>query len=267
MFPLPRTTLPVSASDLADAIESALREVIEHPSPFVTVTAPEFPAISALSVDLSGARIAEIPPRPPSLSGIEESAYVVEKWHVGGSNIDLLGASTDLALDAEDLELSAARDTAGNIVLVLKSASSGQLRLGMAKTGLEALLQTIGRKEAAKHGVNLESVNIDWTSRGARSVDAFVTVRARKFFMSAAVKISGSLDVDEYLTVRLSALRCSGDGALAGIACNALTPQLEKLNGREFSLRALPIGELAIRDLEIAATDRLEIRAKFGAAA
>lgn len=266
MFPLQRPDLPTSADELASAIMRSLRSFTEQPRDFVTIQGTDYPAITDLRVNLSGARIASIPPRPPAADATGKRAFAVQNLYVGGDDIDVLGAPTDLTLEATGVELHEARDGSGNVVLLLNSAQSGELRFAMAKAALEKLIQTFGKREAAKHGVTLESVNIKWTSRGTRGVDANVTVQARKFFLSATVNVSGSLDIGDDLSGKLSALRCNGDGALAGIACSALTPQLQKFNGREFSLRALPIGELAVRDLQITASDRLEIRATFGSA-
>jgi len=267
MFPLHRPDLPTSTGTLAESIEGSLRSFVEKPGTIVTVSGGPLPAIDELAIDLSGARIAAAPARPRPVVEGSSRAFRAASVRVNGEDIDVFGASTNLSMDATDVEIHERRDTSGNVLLTLNSARRGDLRFDISKAGLEGLIKTFAQREATKHGVTLDAVGIDWASRPPRGVDATVSVRARKFFMSAAVKLSGSLVIDDNLSAQLSALKCRGDGALAGIACGMLTPHLERLNGQSFSLRALPIGELAVRDLQIAASDKLEVRATFGSPA
>jgi hypothetical protein len=46
-----------------------------------------------------------------------------------------------------------------------------------------------------------------------------------------------------------------------------LLPHLARFNGRDFSLMALPLGEVKLRDLRIAAGHELRVTAEFGHAA
>src|SRR3712207_4396091 len=96
--------------------------------------------------------------------------------------------------------------------------------------------------EAGKHGVTVDQVRLSLQLRGERSVDAEVQLRARKLFFSTTVRIGAKLDLDEQLNARLSGLTCNGEGAIGALACGGLQPHLQKLNGRSFSLMALPLG-------------------------
>jgi hypothetical protein len=51
---------------------------------------------------------------------------------------------------------------------------------------------------------------------------------------------------------------------MGGIACGILKPHLEKINGRKFSLMSLPLGEVRLRDVRIAAGHKLSVSAEFG---
>ena len=93
-----------------------------------------------------------------------------------------------------------------------------------------------------------------------------VQVHARKLFLSATVRISGSMAIDEQLNARLSGLECAGEGTLGTLACGFIAPHLQRFNGRELSLMALPLGEVKLRDVQIAADRELRITAKFGRA-
>ena len=85
-------------------------------------------------------------------------------------------------------------------------------------------------------------------------------------FLSTSLRITGQVDLDEELNARISGLDCTGEGAMGGIACGVLKPHLEKIDGRQFSLMSLPLGEVRLRDVQIAAGDKLSITAEFGSA-
>jgi hypothetical protein len=91
-------------------------------------------------------------------------------------------------------------------------------------------------------------------------------LRAKKLFLSTSLRITGQLDLDEELNARISGLDCTGDGAIASVACGVLKPHLQKLERREFPLMSLPMGEVRLRDVRIAVGDKLSITADFGAA-
>jgi hypothetical protein len=101
-------------------------------------------------------------------------------------------------------------------------------------------------------------------SKTSRSLAAEVRLEARKLFLTASVRITGQLDLDEDLNVRISALDCTGDGAIAALACGVLKPHLQKLDGREFPLMSLPLGEIRLRDVQVILGDKLSVTAEFG---
>ena len=78
--------------------------------------------------------------------------------------------------------------------------------------------------------------------------------------MSAALRITGAVDLDDELNARISELDCTGDGAIASVACGILKPQLQQLNGRVFPLMSLPLGEVRLRDVRIMAGEKLSVR-------
>jgi hypothetical protein len=93
-----------------------------------------------------------------------------------------------------------------------------------------------------------------------------VRLRARKLFLSASIRITGQLDLDGELNAKISGLKCEGDGAIAAVACGVLDPHLRKLDGREFPLMSLPLGEIRLRDVRLAVGDKLSVTAEFGSA-
>jgi hypothetical protein len=103
-------------------------------------------------------------------------------------------------------------------------------------------------------------------SKSSHSLAAEVRLRARKLFLTASIRISGQLDFDEEFNATISGLDCTGDGAIATLACGVLKPHLQKLDGCEFPLMALPLGELRLRDAQLAIGDKLSVTAEFGSA-
>lgn len=263
VFPLRRTTLPDSADELGGAIEAALREVVDKPGQLVRATGASSRELAALVVDLNGAAITRMPPPFTKAAGEGESLRV-ERLSVEAANVSVFGAHADFTLNGDGVELAAARDASGDIVLLPRSAANGIIEFSIGKAALVELLQRFGREEAARHGVTLDSIDVNWRSRGPRAIDLEVRLRGRKFFMSAALQLSGSVDIDEQFAAKLSNLRCTGDGAVANIVCGVLTPQLRKIEEQRFTLSMLPIGELQLRDVQLEATDQLRVSAKFG---
>jgi hypothetical protein len=108
-------------------------------------------------------------------------------------------------------------------------------------------------------------VQLSVRPRGARSIDAEVQLRAKKLFFSTTIRIAAKLDLDEELNAKVSGLSCNGEGAIGSLACGVLEPHLQKIDGRSFPLMALPLGEVRLRDVRIAAKDRVTVTAEFGA--
>ena len=125
------------------------------------------------------------------------------------------------------------------------------------------MIAELAKGEAAKQGVAVESVALNVKQHGARSIAAEVRLRARKLFLSATLQIDGELDIDERFNATISGLKCTGSGALGTLACGVLGPHLERLNQRSFSLLALPLGEIQIREIQLTAGETIAVNATF----
>ena len=121
--------------------------------------------------------------------------------------------------------------TARARILLLQDAAEGGVEVALALPGLEALALAGAKAAAARHGVTVERVQIALQGRGERALDVVVQVEAKKLFLSAVVRISGSITIDEQLVARLKV--GTGDGTLGSLACGR-HPHLAQLNGREF---------------------------------
>lgn len=265
MFPLHTKTFPPDAVTLRDALEDSLRDVVRAPPGIVSIEENKYPDLQAIRVLLDGAQVSGQPPPPPAPAvGQIEPALRVERFEISGQPVFVEGAAINFACTAREVQIGQGRDNGGNLLLLLQRAANGSVEISLSIADLERLLETGAKREAAKHGVTVEQLKVQLRSRNERALDAEVQVRARKLFLSATVRVTGSIEIDDRLNARLSGLNCSGEGALGSLACNFLAPQLERFNNRAFSLMALPLGEVQLREITISATDKLAITSQFG---
>jgi hypothetical protein len=266
MFPLQTDFLPADADSLRDAIENSLRQVVCSPKgETVAVDDRNYPELNAIRITLDGAELADRPPRRPVFpEGAAEPAFSVLDFEISGRPLLLRGASIDLSCRARALEIGQARDEEGKIILLLRNAAEGKLEVGVALADLEALVLAGAKAAGAAHGVSVEDVRIELRAQTERALELMVQVRAKKLFLSATVRITGRAEIDEQLDARLVGLECTGDGTLGTLACGFIVPHLQRFDGRAFSLLALPLGEMKLRDIRIAAGDDLRVTAEFG---
>ncbi len=266
MFPLNTDTFPTTADALKRLLNESLHQLFDLAQDPADLRANLYPHLNSLSISLDGAQMRQPPPAIPSLRSEPVPALTVGSFRVAGSPMKVGPAAVDFALDARDLKLHQAADGQGHVVLLLHNAADGRVEISATVADLEALIAEVAKSEAGKHGVNIDSVQLSLRSQSPRSLAAEIRLRAKKLFMTAALRITGQLDLDEKLTAKVSALDCIGDGAIASVACGVLKPHLQKIDGREFPLMSLPLGEVRLRDVQIAVNDKLIVTAEFGSA-
>ena len=266
MFPLNTDTFPATAAELGRQLNDSLRGLFGLNRDPVEIHAKSYPHLEFLNVSLDDAVLPDRPPAMPSVAGTPEPALTIDSFSVSASPLSVGPASVDFELSAQGVDLHRAIDRSGHLLLLLHKAANGRVEISVGVSDLEALIAEIAKAEAGKHGVNVDSVQLSLRSRSPRSLAAEVRLRARKLFVSASLRITGQLDLDEQLNAKISGLDCTGDGAIASVACGILKPHLQKLEGREFPLMSLPLGEVRLRDVRIAAGDKLSVTAEFGGA-
>ena len=267
MFPLKTNTFPATAADLARHLNDSLRELFALARDPVQVHDKSYPHLNSLTVSLDGARLPERPPPMPSVTGEPRPALTIDSLAFNASPIFVGPAPVDFKLSATNVGLHQANDRDGNVLLLVHQVSDGHIQISLAVSDLEALIAEVAKTEAGKHGVNIDSVELSLRSRSPRSLAAEVRLRAKKLFISASLRVTGQLDLDEQLNAKISGLDCAGEGAIASVACGVLKPHLEKLDGREFSLMSLPLGEVRLRDVQIAVNEKLSVTAAFASTA
>lgn len=267
MFPLKTATLPANASDLARLLNESLRDLFDLTSDPVELQEVSYPHLATLVVSLDGAQLPTQAPSLPSLAGKPSPAVTIDSFVVNGSGLSVGPASIDFALTARGVVLDQAADPDGHVVLLLNKAAEGHVEISASLADLEALIAEVAKTEAGKHGVTIDRVQLSLRSKSPSSLAAEVRLRAKKLFLSTSLRVTGQLDLDKELNARVSGLECTGDGAIASVACGVLKPHLQKLDGREFPLMSLPMGEVRLRDVRIGVGDKLSITAEFGSAA
>ncbi len=264
MFPLKTSTFPATAPELARCLNESLRVLFDLPNDPVTVRDVSYPHLANLTISLDGAQLRGQPPPVPTPGDKTTPALQVDQFNARGSAMSVGPAVINFYLEAKQLDLHRGNDGDGNIVLVLHKAAEGRIEVSASPSDIEALIEEVASTEAGKHGVAIDNVQLSLHSNSPRSLAAEVRLRAKKLFLSTSLRITGQLDLDDELNAKLSGLDCTGEGAIAGIACGILKPHLQKIDGREFPLMSLPLGAVRLRDVRIATGDKLSITAEFG---
>jgi hypothetical protein len=266
MFPLKTAIFPSSAAALERLLNESLRQLFVVTTDPVSLREASYPHLEELNVSLNGAQLRGSPPSIPSLSSEPAPALKVDSLNINASALSIGPAAIDLSLSARDVSLDQASDSKGNVLILLHNASEGHIEISASPSDLEALIAEVAKTEAGKHGVTIEDVQLSLRSKSSRSLAAEIRLRARKLFLNASIRITGQLDLDEELNAKISGLDCAGDGAIAHIACGVLKPHLQNIEGREFPLMSLPLGEIRLRDVQLAVGDKLSVTAEFGSA-
>ena len=261
MLPLAAEKFPATPDELAAALTAgfAARGVkVES----LRAEGAALNALAVLTVGLTGARLARgfrISSQPVT----DAAAVLIERLEITGAPLDFEGTPLEVRVEAERAELHFAGEPRDG-ALVLASADSGAVSLSVTQSALENLLHRLAKDAAEKQGVEIKKTALELTARGPRALAFRCAVTAKMFVMSADLSLSGNLDVDEQLDARVSGLTLGGDAMITKLAAGFVRPQLDRLEGRVISLRALAPGGLPLRGVEIAVRDGLEIRAKFG---
>jgi len=109
-------------------------------------------------------------------------------------------------------------------------------------------------------------VQLDLRPTNPHSLAVQIRLRIRKLFLNASLSVSGQLDLDDHLNLKISGLNCTGDGPMASLACTILTPYLRKIEDQEIPLMLLPLDEIRLRDVRLAVDENVVIAAEFGSA-
>jgi hypothetical protein len=267
MFPLYTATFPSSAADLEKQLNRSLERIFSVEADPVSVRDASYPHLEEIRVSLDGARLRPEPPRPPITAGEISSALEIDQLTVNASPLALGSVALNLSISAREVELGQGKDANGQIVLSPESAADGNIEISLRKTDLEALVAKLAKNQAGKQGITIDGVQLTLRQENVHSLAVELRLRARKLFLSAALRVTGQLDLDDQLNLKVSHLKCAGDGGMATLACGILKPYLQRIDGREFPLMSLQLGKVHLRDVRLTVGDNLAITAEFGSTA
>src|SRR5436190_2230041 len=79
--------------------------------------------------------------------------------------------------------------------------------------------------QAKKHGLDVTETRLTFTQRGPRALSFQGDVTAKVMIMKAHLTVTGDLDLDDALQLRISNLKLTGGGMAATLARGFLQPQ------------------------------------------
>lgn len=267
MFHLGGMSFPASREQLISAVTEGLRELVTLAPGRETVKfeGGNYPAFDRVIVDLTGARSAmdKIPPEPRGV-GQRQPGPTAGRFEVVAHPLFLRTAALDLSLTAANARFDYDRDAGGRPVLVLMDARDGHVTLSGRKQDLDALVLAGAKEAAARQGIQIADAQLTLAQIGDRSFSADVRVKAKKLFVTATVHIRGKLTVDDTLNAKIFDLSCAGEGVMGEMACTAIRPQLQKMNGQTLPLTALSLGQVRLRDVRMQVGETILLTAAFG---
>lgn len=231
----------------------------------VTLRGNDSAALDLIAVDLSGATVEDDRrPRPVDRSSAIP-AIAVRNIHISGEPIYVLGSDFSFQFEASNVELHQKLQPEGGLLLILHRAQDGNIRFEISRAAIENIIVKGASKLAEKQGVVVDNTKLKLTPRGPRVLDAELTVSAHKLIFRPVLSLVGTFGVSDEFIASVSNLKCHGKGAIAALACAAITPSFSKIERRVFPLSALSPGEIQFRDLVIdTADEKVVVRARFG---
>lgn len=264
MLPLAGEKFPASTAELTESLHGGLA-ARGFATARVQVESVVWPAIELLTIDLSRSRITRNVRLPEAaISGAEE--LKVARVEIVGAPIYFEGTPVRLRLQAEGVTFGGAQSAESELLLALRLAAHGDVEVEIAKSDLEAMLHRVATTVAGGHGVDVKKTTLEFTAHNSRLLAVRAEVTAKMFVMSAGVKLTGEVSVDDALHARLSHLRVSADGMVGTMVNTVARPFLEKWENREIPLLAFSLGGLKLRDIAVRGGDALHLAAQFGTA-
>jgi hypothetical protein len=265
MFVFTTSQIPRSSDELAAAIAAGLCRRIRLASGASPVTiAGETPALSSLEVDVSNGSISTDQPMPdPTPPADPQAGPTAASFVIRGHPILIENIPIEFDLSAKQVAFTYGRNGQRELIATLSQASDGHIAVQLDHEHLESAILFIAKKLAASSGVAIISVTTMLSSISPTTVDVKLNITAKKF-VTAQLRITGRLSVNERMVATASNLTADGDGMVGNIAVSFIRPHLTKLNGTPLPLLAFSLGSVKLRSINVATDDGLRITAEFG---
>lgn len=225
----------------------------------------DFPRLTRLAIDLSGARFHRGLPVSKA-TGVAESLCSADSVHLHGAPVLVEGLPAVLRVEAQDVQMESADADTGGKVLTLARAGGGTLDLAVRRSDLEAALLAAAQEAAKSKGAEVKSVELTLQNEAPRALAVRAVVVAKAMFFTTTVTVSGCVEVDAQLNARLRDLHCEGDGMVGKMAVSALRPKLQRLEEQTIPL-GQAIAGLSLRDVTLTGGEEIRVQGTFGAAA
>ena len=223
----------------------------------------EWPRIAELAVDLSGAQISRAT-RVPQAATEPQPGVSIARLAITAAPLSFETTPLSLDLRAQDAVCAFVRDAGDEPMLQLMSAGSGAVAVEAQRTDLETTLKDFAAAALAKQGAEVKSARLELNDRGPRSLGFCAEVTAKAFLMKARVAVTGHLDVDDDLNLRVRDLATSGDGMIASLAGGFLRPRFAEIEKRVIPLAAFSVAGVKLHGVRISGGNSLRIEAQFG---
>jgi hypothetical protein len=264
MISLGRKDFPSPRDDLAQALDASLHRFVQKSGRIVDLRSRVFPLVDEIRINLDGAKFDSPPPPLAKVEGETTPAFETALVRVSGRNISIRRVPIDLRMEMRDVTFHKGADANGDAVLVLHKARDGQMVISAGQLDLEEAIARIGGERARLYGIDLEQIRLAMRARSRRSLAADIQIWAKKFFARAKIDIYAQLDITNEFVVKISQLKCKGDGKLGSFACAALQPLFAKTMEKSFSLKSIPLGLIQLHDVHVAVADTVELTIDFG---
>ena len=262
MLPLAGPQFPASSEELAAALRAGFH-ARDLPAREVRATG-EWPHLAALDIDLTGAPFSRATPLPKAGAAAQPGVWI-DQLTISAAPCYFEKTPARLDLRASKAECGFARDASGAAFLALLRTSAGTLALEVQRADLESALKTFAASFLEKQGAQVKSAQLELLDRGPQSLGFRVEITAKAFVMTARVVITGQLDLDDQLNLRIRNLATSGDGMIASIASGFLRPRFVEIESRTIPLAAYSFAGVALHGVRLSGGDSLRIEAQFGA--
>jgi hypothetical protein len=261
MLPLAGEDFPRSLDQFVTALRAGLED---HQVVARDVRAAgEWPALEELSLNLTGAQLSRATPISKPATNAEPGPSIA-CLTISARPLDFESVPLVFDLQANDAQCGFARDEQRGGSLQILQAKSGTVVLEAKRSDLELFMQKLAAETLAKHGAEVKSTHLEFTSHSPRALRFQIRVKAKVFVMNADIIVSGELSIDDGLNLRAQQLTADGNGMIASLATSYLRPRFAELEKRVFPLATFSVAEVKLRDVQVSGGETLRLDARFG---
>ena len=271
IFPMTPTPANAEPQAVADAMTAGwkkrLREVPEGAELVRVSGERRGNSVETMSIDLTNVRVEadsknkKLKPRgaPLRTLSVENFEFVAQPLLVERSRFLINLTATGATLDVR-------RDKKGRSMITLTDARDGALTLEVPKKDVDQLMLDVGRKMAGPYGVTIAGTKLSMDVED-NTIKADLKVDTRLGFLPAGLRFKARVDIDDRLNGRITRLSCSGDQLLGPIISAIIDPALAKYEGKVKPLVGFEIGNMTLKDLQLASGESFRVDVKFGTGA